>query len=187
MRWEDRLVDLFEDLEQQAEGLHLAARDAELPDRRRAEYAGVTFAARLHASVGSAVVLTVSGVGPLRGTLARVGVDWCLLEATSSAREWVVALPAVSQAGGLSDRALNEMARPVIARLPMRSALRGISQSRSEVVLHHIDGTHVRGRLARAGADFVEVVCEQADAGRGPQAPRVEVLPLARLAAVRRS
>lgn len=187
MRREDRLVDLFEDLEQQAEGLHLAERDAELFDRSRSEYAEVTFAARLHASVGSPVMLAVAGVGPLQGTLARVGVDWCLLETAPSAQEWVVALAAVRQAGGLSERAVNEVARSVVARLPMRSALRGIADSRSEVLLHHVDGTRLRGRLARAGADFVEVIPRSDDAGARPRTRRAEVVPLSMLAAVRRT
>lgn len=194
MRRADSLGDVFEDLEQQAEGLHLAERDAELVDRSRSEYAQVTFAARLHASVGRAVTLTVTGVGRLDGTLARAGVDWCLVEtpATPTAQEWVVAVPAVSRAGGLSERAVNESARSVVARLTMRSALRGIADSRAEVLLHHLDGSQVRGRLARVGADFVEVVTASdagADSGGGARhrGRGAEVLALSLLAAVRRT
>lgn len=185
---EDSIGDLFEDLEQQAEGLHLAARDAELVDRSRSEYAEVTFAARLNASVGSPVALTVAGVGPLHGTLARVGLDWCLLEAAPSpGQEWVIALAAIRQAGGLSERAVSEVARSVAARLPIRSALRRLADSRAEVVLHHVDGTQLRGRLARVGADFVEVNAVSDDAGTRSRPGRADVLPLALLAAVRRT
>lgn len=186
MKWEERLVDVFEDLEQRAEGLHLAARDAELVDRSRSEYAGVTFAARLHASVGAAVTLSVAGVGPLEGRLARVGVDWCLLE-TFAAQEWVVAMAAVRHASGLSERAVNELARGVVDRLSIRSALRGIADSRSRVVLHHVDGTELRGRLARVGADFVEVSPESEDAGTRARTRQAAVVPLSMLAAVRRT
>ena len=187
MRWEDRLGGLFEDLEQQAEGLHLAERDAELADRSRSEYAGVTFASRLHASVGGTVSLAVTGVGPLQGTLTRVGTDWCLLEAAPAGPEWVVALAAVRQAGGLSERAVSEVARPVVARLSMRSALRGIAESRAEVLVHHVDGTQLRGLLGRAGADFVEVVPQPDQVGDRSRSRVPEVLPLAMLAAVRRT
>ena len=185
MTWDDRLADLFEDLEQQAEGLHLAERDAELVDRSRSEYAGVTLAGRLHASAGATVTLSVTGVGPLEGRLARVGVDWCLLETSPAGQEWVVAMAAVKQASGLSERAVNEVARTVVGRLPLRSALRGLADSRSDVLLHHVDGTRLRGRLARAGADFVEVVPQLDDVPA--RARPVEVVPLSTLAAVRRT
>ena len=67
MRWEERLLDLFEDLEQQAEGLHLADRDLELVDRGRAEYAHVELTARVQASLDEHVRLSVAGVGVLKG------------------------------------------------------------------------------------------------------------------------
>lgn len=180
----DRLGRLFEDLEQQAEGLHLAERDAELVDRSRSEYAEVTFAARLHASVGSAVTFWLPGVGALEGTLARVGQGWCLLEASPSGQEWVVPLPAVTRAAGLSERAVNAAARSLVARLPLRSALRQIADARVEVVLHHLDGTQCGGRMARVGADFVELV-SGTDGEQSARHPPTQVVPLPMLAAVR--
>src|SRR6185436_16834930 len=65
--WDERLFDLLDDLEGQAEALYAAERDAELADRSRAEYAGVTLAGRLMASVGRDVLLDVDGTGPVRG------------------------------------------------------------------------------------------------------------------------
>ena len=65
MRWEYQLGDLFDDLEQQAEGLALTERDALVAEQSRAEYAQVDLTARLHASRGTRLVLQVSGVGRL--------------------------------------------------------------------------------------------------------------------------
>ena len=53
MHWEERLLAVFDDLEQQAEGLALEARDAEVAELGRAEYAAVDVAARLHGAVAS--------------------------------------------------------------------------------------------------------------------------------------
>lgn len=176
MRWDDRLVQLFEDLEQQAEGMHLADRDGELADRSRSEYSSVSFEARVHASVGARLRLSVSGVGTLAGTLVRAGKGWLLLETSTPGQEWVVCLDAVTQAAGLSGRAVNELARPVSGRLPLRSALRGLADAQVVVTVHHSDGTQSAGRLGRVGADFVELVDRDGD-----------VLPLSMVSAVRRT
>ena len=75
------LLDLFDDLEQQAAGLELERRDAEVEDRVRDEYAEVDLAvapARLGGVRGGRS--GCSGSDEVRGTLVRVGVDWCLLE-----------------------------------------------------------------------------------------------------------
>ena len=54
MRWEERLLDLFDDLEQQAEGIALAERDARRsPSRAARSTPRWTLADRLHASVGT--------------------------------------------------------------------------------------------------------------------------------------
>ena len=71
MRWEERLLDLFDDLEQQAEGLALAERDALVAEQSRSEYAAVALADRLHASVGTRLLLDVGGFGALDGRLVR--------------------------------------------------------------------------------------------------------------------
>ena len=46
MSWHESMFAVFDDLEQQAEGLHLAERDAEVADLTLAEYTRVTLAAR---------------------------------------------------------------------------------------------------------------------------------------------
>jgi hypothetical protein len=178
MRWDERLGDLFDDLEQQAEALALADRDAEVAEQSRAEYAQVALAARVHASVGRRLLLVVTGVGALDGTLTRVGEGWLLLD--DDRHEWIVATSAVASLQGLSDRALGPEVRPVTSRLGLSSALRGVADARADAVLHHRDGSLTRGPLARVGADFVEV--------RGGQEPRRHTLtvPVLALAAVRR-
>jgi hypothetical protein len=180
MRWEDGLLELFDDLEQQAEGLALAVRDVDVAERSRAEYAQVDLASRLHASAGCPVQLGVAGIGQLDGTLARVGLDWCL--AAVGQAEWVVRLAAVTHARGLSPRAVSEPARLVVARLGLGSVLRRVADSRSPVFVHRFDGGVVHGQVERVGADFLEVTVGEPGDGTA-----VEVVAFAHLAAVRRT
>jgi hypothetical protein len=177
MRWEDRLVDLFDDLEQQAEGLALAERDTEVAELSRAEYARVDLDSRLHASAGHRVALEVVGLGRLGGVVRRLGADWLLVE--DGQAEWLVRAAAVAQATGLSPRAVHPSQRPVTARLGLGSALRGVAEERAAVRLHRLDGGTVTGVVRRVGADFVELAGED---GRG----EVVVVALGALAAVRR-
>ena len=164
---EESLEALFADLEARADGLYLAERDAELADLSSGEYAEVTLASRLHACVGTTLVLTVAGVGRLQGRLLRVGSDWCLMALVSSGQEWVVRLAAVEAVRGASDAAVNERARSVLARLGLRSTLREMAQSGMPIVVWQRDGTQSRGLPMRVGADFVEMV-EIAAEGGGP-------------------
>jgi hypothetical protein len=175
MRFDDRLDDLFDDLEQQAEGLALGERDAEVAEQRRWEYAQVDLASRLFGSVGGRLLVTVAGVGAVDGRLRRVGDGWCLLDA--GAREWIVRLAAVGSLRGLGDRAVAPPGRSVTARLGVGSALRGVAETRADTVVHRTDGSLLRGVLGRVGADFVEL-----RVGEGGQ---VEVVPFGALAAVR--
>lgn len=177
MVW-DNLDDLFEDLEAQAEGLHLAERDAELADRSLGEYASVTMAGRLHASVGTAISVKVAGVGGLQGRLLRVGSDWCLVSAEPSGQEWVVRLAAVTEVSGAAHGAVGEPARPVTTRLGLRSALREMVEAGVVVVAWLGDGTQHRGLPLRVGADFVEIAAES-----DPPAQRLLLLPFDALAA----
>lgn len=159
-----RLDDVFEDLEQQAAGLGLAERDAELADRARGEYAAVTMADRVHASLGRQVRLALLGGEKVDGELVDAGVDWCAVT-SAQGRAWLVRLAAVAQATGLSSRSLPAAARPVAARLGFGSALHRFAEDDPELLLHLATGPSQRVRLVRVGADFVEV--EPADEGRG--------------------
>ena len=79
--WEQRLTALFDDLEQQADALFTAEREAEVAERSRSEYAAVTLATRLMAARGTEVGLVVEGVGTVSGLVHRVAGDWCLVGA----------------------------------------------------------------------------------------------------------
>ena len=178
MTWEERLLEVFDDLEQQAEGLALQARDAEAGDRARDLYSEVDLASRLHASVGSTVELVLPGAA-VRGRLVRVARGWCLLGPDgASGHELVVNLAGVVSVRGLAARTVPEAARPVTARLGIASALRHLAEEPEPVVLTRVDGEVRRGRLGRVGADFVELVGESGAA---------EVVPTAALCLVRRA
>ena len=188
MRWEDRLRDVFEDLEQQAEGLHLSERDAEVVDRSRAEYTQVTMASRLHASIGSTLTLRILGVGHLQGMLMRVGSDWLLVRADPTGQEWIVSMPAVRDVRGLSTHAVSEPARSALTRLGLGSALRGVAETGATAVFEHVDGTQQRGALVRVGKDFVQIRrAEETGAPTLGDERDCHVLPFGTLAAVRRT
>lgn len=175
MRWEEQLAAVLDDLEQQAEGLALVARDTEVAELSRAEYAQVDLAGRVHASVGRELSFSLLGAGPLTGVLVRAGTGWCLVRA--AAQDWVVALTAVTEVRGLSPRALAESLRPLGARLGVGSALRGVAEQEATVVVRTVDGAARTGRIGRVGADFVEV--------RSPSGgPEPLVVPFHALAAV---
>jgi hypothetical protein len=151
---EERLFALFDDLEQQAEAAFSLERDAEVADRAQAEYAEVTLASRLMASIGEQVTLRLAGVGQVTGTLERVAEGWCLLAGASG--QWVVRMATIQVAAGLSARSVPEAAWPATARLGLGSALRGISADRQPCRLFTTDGAAYDVQLDRVGADFFE-------------------------------
>lgn len=156
MTWEEQLFALFDDLEAQAESAFLLEREAELADRARAEYAAVTLASRLMASVGSEVVLAVEGVGRVGGLLERVANGWCLLRGAN--QDWIVALGAVGTVAGSSGRSVPEVAWSAVTRLGLGSALRRLGEAGSGCVFRLRDGSRVDGVVGRVGKDFAEVV-----------------------------
>ena len=178
MTWEERLFEVFDDLEQQAEGLALLARDAEASERARDHYTEVDLGARLHASIGTEVELVVPGGGAVRGRLLRVATGWCLVEPVSApAQEVIVNLERLLSARGLAPRAAADQVRGVASRLRLGSALRGVAAEQDAVVLVRVDGEVRRGRFGRVGAVFVELVGESGT---------TEVLPMSALSVVRR-
>ena len=176
-RWEHVVLALLEDLEMQAEGLHLAERAAEVDALSVAEYAEVPLLARLHASVGRDVRVLASDDLEVRGRLARVGADWFLVDHGPVA--WFVHLPAVGLVAGLDPRSVPDEARPMSARLSLRSVLRRLAEDQRACVVHLRGGRILRGSLLRVGADFVEL---RADGGA-----ETPVVPLAALVVVRDS
>lgn len=156
MTWEESLFAAFDDLEQQAEGVFAAEREAELAERSVAEYRGVTLASRLMASTDREVALDLPGAGTVRGTLARVGPDWCLL--SGPRQDWVIRLAGVSGVRGASARSRPEAAWSPVDALGLASALRRLVQAGERCVLRTTDGDAREALLLRVGADFVEAV-----------------------------
>ena len=179
-RWEQMVLALLDDLEEQAEGLALLERDLEVADRSRAEYAGVTLASRLHAAAGRDVRLVLLGGLALSGQVRRTGPDWLLL-VDGPGSEWIVPHRAIGVLRGARAGAVAEDALGVLRRLTIRSVLRGAAESGSDCVLHLLDASRHEARLLRVGADFVEVRL-----GGVTAAEEYDVLPLAALAAVQR-
>jgi hypothetical protein len=182
---DDPLSGLFDDLEQQAAGLHLAEREAEVAELAVGEYADVTLLSRLHAAVGLPVRLRLAGGLVAQGVLERVGADWLQLDVRG--RPWVVRLQALTGVTGLPDRAVTEEARPVTARLSLRSGLRALGRSGRECVVQLVDGTRLEGLLGRVGRDFVELLPAGRVAADDPAgAPTAaELVPLHLLACAR--
>ncbi len=155
MPWEEELFAALDDLEQQAEALYDAERAAELADRSRAEYGAVTLASRLMASVGTEVVLGVTGVGRVAGELQRLGTGWALVHGTGS--DWVVHLSAVEEVRGASARSVPEVAWSPLTRLGLGSAFRRLGETGERCLVHLRSGARAEGRVRRVGADFAEV------------------------------
>lgn len=171
--WEERLFAVLDDLEQQAAGLYAVDRAAELADRSRSEYATVTLASRLMASVAHELVLTVAGIGQVGGELQRLGAGWALLHGPGG--DWVVPLDAIAAVRGASPRSVPEVAWSPLTRLGLGSALRTLSDAGERCLVHLRDGTRWDGRMLRVGADFAELEVAQG---------RVELVSFGALAAV---
>jgi hypothetical protein len=172
--WENELFGLFDDLESQASAAFALEREAELADRRRAEYQQVTLAARLMASLDREVLLEVAGIGTLSGVLERVATGWLLLRRRG--QDWVVREAAVTAVRGASDRAVPDVAWPVVARLGLGAALRRLADAAEHCVFHGTDGSRQDGVVQRVGADFAEVAVGEP--------AQVVLIPFGTLAAV---
>ena len=155
MNWDEQLFAVLDDLEQQAESLYDAEREAEVADRSRAEYGAVTLASRLMASLDSSISLDLLGVGRVSGRLLRVATGWLLLE--TAAGQWVVPLEAVTSVGGASPRSVPEVAWSPVTRLGLGSALRRLSEAGERCLVHRVAGSPLDGVVHRVGQDFAEV------------------------------
>lgn len=156
---DEALLDLFDDLEQQAAGLHLAEREVEVADVAASEYVAVDLESRLRGAVPhDEVGLRLRGGQQPRGRLTRVGSGWCVL--ASGATRWLVAAPALLTVSGAAARAAHPSTRSVADTLPLRALLRRLAEdpTTGSCVVHLGDGERLEGRLLRVGADFVEVV-----------------------------
>jgi hypothetical protein len=171
-RWEDTVVGMLDDLEMQAEGLHLAERAVEVDELSVAQYAEVELAARLHASIGGSVRIGMVEGPELHGRLAGAGSDWVLVDDDRGCA-WFAHLQQVAVIRGLDFHSVPDEARPLSARLSLRSILRRLAGGRQRCVLHLVGGRTLHGVLARVGADFVEL--GQAGAGEPVTVPLAAV------------
>jgi hypothetical protein len=171
------VLGMLDDLERQAEGLHLAERAVEVHELGVAQYAEVELVGRLHASTGRELrVATTDGLD-LHGRLAGVGSDWLAIE--DAAGTSFVSLSCLALVLGLADGALPEAARPIEARLSLRAVLRRLAAERQPSTLRLRGGRTVPGVPDRVGADFVELA--------GPESAHPLVVPLAVIAVVQES
>ena len=170
MGWEESMFAVFDDLEQQAAGLHLSDRDAEVADLTAAAYARIGLGSRLHASLDRELRVCLVGGLLVSGRLARVGDDWLLL--VDQSWEWIVRHEAVATVSGLSVRADSEETWSVVDRL---CGLAGVSDP---CAVHLISGQRVEGRVGRVGRDFFELL-----AGDGSQ-HSAQVVPVHAVAAL---
>jgi hypothetical protein len=158
MSWERALLDLFDDLETQASGLAQEARDADVADLARAEYAEVTLLERLHGSIGAGVALDLTGATTVRGIPERVGRGCAAVRSGEVPRVLhLVNLEHLQRLSTPSARAAAETALPVTSRLGLASAVRHLADEVAAVSLRLSDGRPLRGDLVRVGADFLEL------------------------------
>ncbi len=176
MSWEESMAGVFDDLEQQAQGLHLLERDAEVAELTAAEYAEVPLAGRLHASLGHDLRVQLRGGEVVSGRLARVGAGWFLL--VDSAVEWVVCRSGVGFVAGLSPRVRGEAVWSAVDRLSVRTVLRRLAEQPGGCTLHLVDGRRADGRVGRVGADFFEL---RVGEGSGERVLAVETSAVAAL------
>lgn len=155
MSWEESMFAVFDDLEQQAAGLHLVERDAEVAAMSVAEYSRISLAERLHASVGDDLRVRLVGGHQLSGRLARCGPDWLLLVDHNA--EWIVRSEGLVAVTGLSRRADSEETWSVVDRLTVRSLLRRLAVDSVSCLVRFVDDQQVHGRIGRVGQDFVEL------------------------------
>ena len=100
MSWEESMFAVFDDLEQQAAGLHLAERDAEVADLSLAEYS------RGHPGPEAARLRGPGPAGPPAGGHGRRGPARPLRAGLAAAggrgAEWIVRCEGITSLGGLS-------------------------------------------------------------------------------------
>lgn len=154
MGWEHELVALFDDLEGSAAAAWEAEREAEVLDRAQTEYAAVTLASRLMASVGLEVTFELPHLGRIHGVLDRVARDWCLVR--DGNRTWLVVTARLVVARGTSPRSVPEVAWSPVANLGLGSALRRLAGAAMPCVLHLTDGSRHEVVPQRLGSDFIE-------------------------------
>lgn len=176
-RW-DRL---FQDLEAQLEAEGSRELRAEIADRTRRERALIELRARLLANLGTDVVVRTAAAS-YEGSLAEVGADWLLLQA-SQARPVLVPMTAIRSLVGLRP-GVHEPS--VVTRsLGLGAALRAVSRDRAVVRVVDLEGRALTGTIDSVGADHLDLAEHHADEPRRSSNVRhVQVVPLEAISAV---
>ncbi len=179
MRWEE----LFADLELEAEAVLQRERDGEIAERTRVERSRIALRDRLQAAHGYALDVRVDAVGPVQGTLLRVGSDWLLIR--SGREEWIIDTASVLGVHGLPSSARAPgSGGAVVAALGWGSAWRVLARDRTPLLVFRRDGTTVSGIADRVGEDFVELSTDADDQPPGRPRPRAAV-PFTAVVAIR--
>lgn len=184
MRWDG----LFADLEAQAEAVLSAERAAEVEDRVRYEIGRLTLSDRLRPAVGGEVQLNCQGgASVVRGTIRRLGSEWCLID-EGGGHEAVVALAAVSVIAGLGRTSAPPASMGLVeSRLGLRHILRSLARDRSMLRIQLRDASTVDGTLDRVAADFVEVASHPpGESRRRAEVRAVLLVVIESLAVIRR-
>ena len=148
MRWND----LFADLDAQLESAQAAEQWAEVVDRSRREFAGLSLLDRASAHLGANLLLGVVGTTPVGGRLVDLTQEWLLIEEPPG-REVLVPVQACSWLLGLGRAAQVQPARSLTRRLGLGSALRSLARQRIQVQMLLLCGSSLTGTIDRAGAE----------------------------------
>lgn len=179
VRWDE----LFADLELEAAGELQRERDSEIAERTRIERSRIGLHDRLRASVRAELVVLVQSVGPVRGELLRVGVDWLLL--ADGRHEWVLDAASVLGVSGLPPSARAPGSGVAVrAALGWASIWRVLARDRSPLLVWRRDGSTMSAVADRVGEDFVEV-SPVADGGPPDRHRTREAIPFGAVVAVR--
>jgi len=181
MRWDALLADLAAGLDAEL----AADRQAELADRIRAEYGRLRLIDRLRPSLENpaGIRLGVTGHAAVGGSLQGLGIDWLLVVdelgvqrlVSLGAVTWIRGLPGGAAEPGWEGR--------VGAGLTLRIVLRRLVRDLSAVTVALVSGVVVAGRLARVGADHVDLT---AGLSREPSSVETWVVPVGAIAYVTR-
>ncbi|MBE1877373.1 hypothetical protein IHE71_16925 [Myceligenerans sp. TRM 65318] len=169
-----RWSDLAADLDALADAQDAAESDAMVAELTRAEHATIDLADRLRAATGAPVVLDLPDGEPVRGAVREVAEAWLVLDGVTRAPErHLVPLAAIDGVSGLESGSAPAARR----ELGITTLLRDLQRDR-RTVLVRTRGNVYRGRVARVGADHLDL--DTLDGNRG----RRRVVPFSALLCV---
>lgn len=159
---DDRWSALAAEFDGIADAVEAAETDALVADLTRAEHTTISLGDRLRgARAAGEVVVELSDGEALRGTVREVAGTWVTIgSAVRRGQEHLVPLVAVDGVWGLGEAAVPASGRDV----SMASPLRALQRDRSAVLVRTRGRWACRGRIARVGAEHLDL--DTMDAGR---------------------